>query len=478
MSVVEMKSVGPISSIVFDLPTGFGGVKVLRGTSGVGKTTALRVLSGLIGDKSALSGLTPSDGCTSGEVKGLGRTVKIGQRISSAGSAEVPHLSGLDVSVLVDPKVADPVARTKARVRCLVSIGGKQVKPEDLLGDQFKELSGLIDIDEARRFDDPVAMADYLKRALDKAALDVERQSDRKAGEAEAKRREAGDTDKLTGAGTYEEAVAAHRAAMQAVSSAKQGQTKYRSALSANETVAKQIAMLETAGVQSLDEMRATLTKKESTVEGLKARYDAAKADYVSFKQKLEAAEQDAKRLDSLRSSVVEVGAEITDETISVLEVAESEALEKLNDAASVASRAKAFKESVAIQNESAQLAEKSVQLRAAAQSVQSEVQKALPVGPIQVEDGVLVVQQDKRKKRVPLEALSTGEKWRIAMEYAIASVGTGGVFPLDQEAWQSLGPELKDEIALQCRSACVWLITGEIGEGSLRVEDYEIDND
>jgi hypothetical protein len=60
-------------------------------------------------------------------------------------------------------------------------------------------------------------------------------------------------------------------------------------------------------------------------------------------------------------------------------------------------------------------------------------------------------------------------------MEYAIAAVGKGGVFPLDQEAWQSLGPELKDEIALQCKAACVWLITGEIGEGSLRVEEYGI---
>ena len=49
-------------------------------------------------------------------------------------------------------------------------------------------------------------------------------------------------------------------------------------------------------------------------------------------------------------------------------------------------------------------------------------------------------------------------------------------MIPLSQEAWQALGPELKDSIAQQCRDSKVWLVTGEVAEGELRVEDYIAD--
>jgi hypothetical protein len=83
------------------------------------------------------------------------------------------------------------------------------------------------------------------------------------------------------------------------------------------------------------------------------------------------------------------------------------------------------------------------------------------------------VVDYELRGKKIPFEELSTGQKWKVALEYAVTAVGEGGVIPLSQEAWQALGPELKDSIAQQCRDLKVWLVTGEVAEGELRVEEY-----
>lgn len=79
--------------------------------------------------------------------------------------------------MLVDPKLIDPCARTKVRVRCLVSLGGQKLSPEQLLGSDYEKYSQKIDIDALRDSDDPVAMADKIKRALERYAVDVEREA-------------------------------------------------------------------------------------------------------------------------------------------------------------------------------------------------------------------------------------------------------------------------------------------------------------
>ncbi|MFN7877462.1 MAG: hypothetical protein ACK5PB_19230 [Pirellula sp.] len=51
MSAIEIRNVGPISAMDIDLSDHEpGGVRILRGTSGTGKTTVLNVLQALVGD--------------------------------------------------------------------------------------------------------------------------------------------------------------------------------------------------------------------------------------------------------------------------------------------------------------------------------------------------------------------------------------------------------------------------------------------
>lgn len=472
-SVVKVKSIGPISSIVFDLPDGKGGVKVFRGTSGVGKTTALRALSGLIGDKDSIAGITPHDGDERGEVSGFGRTLKIGQRVTATGAASVPHLGGkLDVSTLVEPRVADPTARTKARVRCLVSIASQSVTVRDLLGDKYDLYADRIDVDEIASADDPVALADKLKRALDRLALEAERESDRKAGFAQAKRQEAGDVDQLDGH-DYATAVGKHRLAMLAVANAKSQREKYQAAKLRNANVQEQLQRLADEPADDVATIQQSIDASKKTIEGLRARLEAAVSALKAHEAKLEEALKRQKTIQQLESLRVEAGDDVPDDVLVKLEAEESAALEALNAASSVEVRKQALEESIEAQNEAADMAAEAMQLRAISQLVVVRVQQAIPAGPIQIQDGTLVVQQGKRGKFVPFEELSTGEKWRVALEYAIAAVGEGGLVPVSQEAWQALGPELKIEIAKQLQAAKVWLVTGEVSDGELRIEEF-----
>ena len=476
MSVVELKAVGPIESILFDLPEGQGGVKVFRGTSGVGKTTALRALGGLIGDKDSLGDLAPHDGTDRGEVTGLGRSLKISQRVSAAGASSVPHLGGkLDISTLVDPRLIDPCARTKARVRCLVSLGGQKLSPEQLLGSDYEDFSKKIDIDALRDADDPVAMADKIKRALERYALEVERESDRSAGMATAKRQEAGDIESLHSGVEYKQAITLHRQAMLAVGDAKRRREQFRQASAQNAGLREQIDKLEQQDVDS-QTIEADMLAQARIVDGLKERLHAAQIALTQKQSRLEESKRHIATLDQLRSNLSDPGQDISEEHLSSLELTEQKALETLNQASLLATRKAALEQSIDFQHKSADLAEEAAEVRAVALAVQAEVQKALPAGPIQVQDGKLVVDYQKRGRVIPFEELSTGQKWKVAMEYAVAAVGEGGVIPLSQEAWQALGPELKDSIAQQCRDAKVWLVTGEVAEGELRVEDYIAD--
>ena len=478
---IEIDNLGPISHIDFDIPDDKGGVFVFRGTSGVGKTTVLRAMSGLLGDKDSLSTLTPSDGCDKAEIKGLGRSVKLAQRTSTTGAVSVPWLAGkLDVSLLAESKLVDPIARNKARIRALVSIGGKQLKPKDLLGDKlFAEYSSQIDLDEIQSADDPVAMADKLKRALSSLALEKERESDRTAGAATAKRQEAGDVDTLSNV-SQAEAVRKHREATRLHEEAKAKRESHHKVEAANFSIVARIAEkeAETGSIVDLEAgLDATFTEietREGIVRGLEKRLADAKYELSVARAKLGLAQGAIKDLRSLYNAKAVPVDDVSDEELQSLAESEAAWTQTLQDVLLVEKRRAALAESKSKQEESAKLANEALGIRAAAEAVQENVRKALPEGPIYAKDGVLVVDYKKRKAAVPYDELSTGEKWKIAMQYAIATVGTGGVIPLSQEAWQALGPELKSAIAEQAREAKVCVITGEVGGGSLRLEEFE----
>mgnify|MGYP000867960480 FL=1 len=133
MSDVTIKNIKAIRELSFDLPGDGSGVIVMTGRNGSGKTTVVTAMSALLGTDTAR--LAPTRGEEAGEIEGLGRRLRVGKKQTITGAPQVKILRGVDLSVIVDPKVDDPKARTKYRIRELVSLGGKKVEPSDLLAD-------------------------------------------------------------------------------------------------------------------------------------------------------------------------------------------------------------------------------------------------------------------------------------------------------------------------------------------------------
>jgi ABC-type cobalamin/Fe3+-siderophores transport system ATPase subunit len=475
MSTVAIEKVGAISSIEFDLPSDSGGVKVFLGTSGSGKTTAIRCLNGLLGGDT--SSLVKSDDAEKGEIHGLGRSVKIGSRKSTSGETEVPHLlDRLDVGLLVDPGIAKAESRTQHRIKALVSLGNVTMTPRELLGDSASELIQYIDMDAAKRASDPVEMAAIMAKSLNAEALATERDSDRKSTLAGAKRVEAGDVDQLSEIGDHSELAGKYRQAMEAVTKASNQKTAYESNIASNKQVDEQLAQLRASySGPDYQTLETAVQTNQTVVDGLRARLAAAEASLKNAKDDLKTANDHRNQIARLEAAKVDVGLPVDDNAIVMLQKQADEAMRRLEGFQDTSRRKNALDESKSLQNEAAELSVKAEKLRKAAKQVMVDVQKALPEGPIQVDDkGVLVVQHGKRKKPVPYDDLSDGERWSVAMQYAVKAVGEGGVVPLRQESWQALDPNLRKAVAKQARDSRIWIVTAQVSEGPLRVEDFD----
>lgn len=465
---VSIKNCRAIRELSFDLPDG-GGVLVFTGTNGAGKTTAIAALEGLTGVKVDLQ---PSDGEEGGEISGLGRVVKFKKRQSVTGRTLVPVLgSRLDLGQLVDPGVADPKARTKIRTRALVSLGDKEVKPEELID---PELGQHIDLDTAAEIEDPIQLADFLKRGLDKAALEQEKQADVQAQLSAAKRLEAGDVDELDAADDITSLAAKHRDAISAVNDANKAKEKYAEGLLINAEADKKIESIRASyvGPAAVD-IEKSVDALGKEVAELQKQLGAKMAELTKAKRELQTCNDVQEKLDLVWESKVELVEPLSDAEIESLKLAEAAAHSKLVAVSEIEDRRKALQAAKQHNAKSVELSGLAVELRTAGKAIQAKIQTLLPEGPVVFSDGELCVQHARRGKLIPLEELSEGERWKIALLYAVRIVGDGGVIPIKQEAWQSLAPESRDVIAAFAVEHRVVIATGQVGAGELRVEQY-----
>ncbi len=88
-------------------------------------------------------------------------------------------------------------------------------------------------------------------------------------------------------------------------------------------------------------------------------------------------------------------------------------------------------------------------------------------------EKGRLVVDTPRCKSEA-YHDLSDGQKYQLAIPYAVRAVGVGGIICLPQECWAALHTPLKNELASIAKLSKVWIITGELADGELRSEVYE----
>jgi len=469
VAVLDFEQAGAIDSLSFDLPEDRGGVMLFLGKNGFGKTTAIYALQGLLGAKVAIN---PRDGAKVGTVQGLGRRLSLGKRQSSTGGTTVNHLGDrLDVGKLVDPGLVDPKARDKHRVRALVSLAATDAKIEDFLD---RSLSQYVDLDAASELDDPIKLADFVKRSIERAALDCEKRADVKAELAKAKRVEAGDVDDLAEQIDHPALVSAHRQATIAVEEHRRSVEIYSQTVTRNKATEAAIdkAFAEYTG-GTVDELTTQHAQLAEKITDLRQRLAMLEKSEAATKAKLNAAIAHNKRIADLKALIKPAGDEPVDRAAELAALSDS-AYQALLDADQNKRRREAFDASVELQRESAAISDDAVKLREAAKGIQSKVQALLPAGPVEVIDGELKVKHARRGKHVLFDELSMGERWSVAMHYAIGVVGEGGVIPVSQEAWQSLDSDNRQIVLDLCRAHKVWVISAQVEDCELTVAEYE----
>ena len=117
-------------------------------------------------------------------------------------------------------------------------------------------------------------------------------------------------------------------------------------------------------------------------------------------------------------------------------------------------------------------------QLRAAAKGTDEVLSEAVAkLGtPLKVVDGRLVLKTGRGDTY--FGELSTGERWKLALDIAIDAVGVGGALAVSQEAWEGLDPANRRLIAEHVKGRGVLLITAEACDGELRAEEFSTNHE
>ena len=469
--MIKISNIGPIANAAIQIPED-GGVVVLRGRNGSGKSIALEAVNAAVSGK----GKPPlKDLAKQGSIQAAGVNLTVGRTVRRAGELEVSTLEGrLSVADLVDPGIADPIRADATRIKALVGLSGATIDPGDLHGFPENLLDG-IDLDE------PVAAMAELRKRLNIGASEYEKMATKDEAAAKAL------LDSISGeiGPIIEPDKAQERVtmALRAVDALARQEELAIEADKRNKSARGRLAMIPVVDVDSAQRDAARLedvtAEKKALALKLKADYEAALADY-----KTSVVDRDAAAAAYAASDQAKLRAEL-ERQISESEIAKP-THEEISAANAELVAAKELQAYSAKQQAMAQQKDKANDLSASAQEhaqeaielrrkakqtdeVLSEIVSTLAGCPLTVIEGRLSTQT----KRGPTfyADLSMGERWRIALEIAIAAVGEGGLLVIPQEAWEGLDPQNRDAIAKQAKASRVVILTAECSDSELSAE-------
>lgn len=475
MQTVDISNIGPISQLAFTVPEE-GGVIVLRGKNGSGKSKALEAVSSLVNGKGSVS---VRDGQLNGRVEGFGVEMKVGRSTRRTGELLVESLhSKMDVSSLVDPGIKSLDAADSHRIKALVTLTG--VKPAadlfyPLIGDrsEFEKLIGT----NALESDDLVVMADRIKRDLESAARKEESQVEHATGRASGCREAAAGVDVSAecDAGKLQ---ASLETAIQLESRLKAEAAAFEKASKAAKLASDQLEDAEASyagpslidAAKSEETAKGTVAKAEAVVRDAEAalakarqHHDTARAEYSHAITARKTAEQHEAMVKQWRDQIAAAIpakpdpndiAEATKAVLSTRQAVEAGALirKAKMDLMAADQHSETAKEHAA----------KALKLREAAKGTDEVLSGVVAKTgcPLRVEAGRLVL--DTRRGATYFADLSHGERWKMALDIAIDAVGAKGVLTIPQEAWESLDGINRDAIAEHVAGRGVVILTAE----------------
>ncbi len=173
-TAIEVENLAAVHRLSIPIPEG-GGVVVLRGGHGVGKSNTLKAVDALASGRNA-DKLQVRDGAARGEISGCGVRLTVGKRTNRSGELEVSSIEGrLSVAELVDPGLVDEVKADGKRIKACLQLAGAEADPKLFheLADSPEAFDVIVPTDE-QKTDDILVLADRIKRRFDTAARSAE----------------------------------------------------------------------------------------------------------------------------------------------------------------------------------------------------------------------------------------------------------------------------------------------------------------
>lgn len=484
---VSVKNVGPIDDLEIPCPTD-GGCVVLRGRNGSGKSTALEAIRTAAGGKGKLSA---RDGSDRGTVAAFGATITVAASQRRKGVAEVQSLEGRgDVSDLVDPQIADEAKADAARIRTMVALSGRQLRGADF--EQIVDGPLRVQIG-ALPADDPLEVASRVKRRIEDAARQHEQRAQDAAARAAAYVAQnqgvdvtaPHDADELTEAyavargkvSALEAAIEPTKRVAAQVAAARQKLAEmntledYHRAISQDQANASTQTEYLVEAENMAAELEATISESQAHLRHVRIQIAEKKHSLEIYAANMSRLESEIQLRQQLEATAAQQVATIDESKLTAARQAALEAQaaitrgNQVREAIARAEMAAAEEEQAAASNREAH------KLRTAAGQVDKVLSGVVSdlCAAIRIEDGRLVV--DTTRGRTLFAELSHGERWRMALDYAIAVVGRGGVLVCPQEAWEGLDPANRQAVAEQLHGSGVVMFTAAADVGPIVAE-------
>lgn len=492
---VTIENIGAVHHLEIPIPPD-GGVVVLTGRNGTGKSTALRATESLLSGSKPPG---PSDGSTNGVVEGFGVTIKVGRTSRRSGELTVAGLEGrFDLSKLVDPGIKDPTAADVARIRALIGLTGVVADTSvfvDLAGGK-ESLAKAVAVEDLQT-DDLVEMAGRVKRGFERLARIEEQAADHEIAAADALKAHASE-DEGEQFPTEAEMRESFRSACEFKSRLEQrakqaakaveDAAKMRSDLESAKELLEQIGSVAALRLQLdesrklMDANRDRIVELNGEIEKLLSENQREQVRFDGFHRELQAAETTAALVTSLEERVASI-ADVVPPTAEELEtadraIASSQSRIERHGASRKAREAWAktrqHKENA---KQHTALAERLRSMAAGCEGVLTDaVAKAGVPLKVQVKDGTTRLVIDTRRGVTPFAELSDGERWKLAIDVATTCLPSHAVFFISQEGWEALDPINRSLVDEHARSHGVTILTAEASdEPQVTARQFEV---
>jgi len=472
---ITIENVGPVEKVAIPIPEE-GGVVVLRGRNGRGKTTTLDAI------ETALTGrgrVAVRDGALRGAVDAFGVTITAARNNTRRGELEVHSLDGrLDIATLVDPGIKSPEAADALRIKALVALTGAKADAtlfHDLAGGE-EYFAGVVK-PASTSGDDLVVMAERIKRDFESAARDHEAKAAGARTQAAALSKTPDgldltaecDVQKLSDrqsqaiarAAALRASLQAHEEAADAVQAANEELSAANASSIEAEITQAQHELERDRGIAN--QTRAEITEAERVLAELRSRLIREDDQAQRSQDRLNDLHEEAERIERYKAAAARaIPRRPSDEALQEAEAEVTAAREAIERGALIRNERRRLADAESHVTKATLHDSQAAKLREAAAGVDEVLSGVVARAGValRVQAGRLVL--DTRRGETYFDDLSHGERWKLALEIAIKAVGRGGVLVIPQEAWESLDPVNRQVIAETLSGSGVVLITAE----------------